>query len=133
MSANASDDTSKGAARPTRSHTSPSAEDRVDDFKAVTDPALSRLDLEAFLHELLARLRDRARAGSAMILLVTEERDALRVRASIGRRDDANERFVVPLDRGIAGRIVASGLPMLFDDLTGEEVTGEDSSDRPHR
>ncbi len=107
-----------------------SAAERLADLATIADSALAHLDLESLLHELLARVRDRLRADTATILLVTDEGSHLGVRASLGRDGEVIERLRIPIGRGIAGRIAAANRPLRFDDLSREEVIGEDLRER---
>ena len=45
---------------------------RSHDLQAISDRALSHLDLDSLLHEILGRVRGRLRADTATILLLTE-------------------------------------------------------------
>ena len=69
---------------------------------------------------MLSRVRQLLNADAAAILLVTEDGQYLAGRAAIGPEEGAQVR--VPMGRGVAGRIAASGAPMVIDDLSAVEV-----------
>ena len=60
------------------------AENRLLRLEAITQTALSHLDLDELLDELLERIRDLLDADTAVMLLVDEERDVLVPRATKG-------------------------------------------------
>lgn len=92
---------------------------RLRDLQSVTDVALTHLELDALLSELLDRLADVLEADIAKVLLYDERHEALRVRAARGLRPQAVRNLRVPSGAGAAGRIAAAGRPMILED-TGE-------------
>jgi PAS domain S-box-containing protein len=102
-----------------------SAADRLEALRTIADTALSHLQLDSLLTELVERISRRLDADTATILLSDDEQQ-LRVRASVGRQGSVVERLRIPFGRGIAGRIAAAGRPILFADIRGEEVIGKD-------
>ena len=84
------------------------AENRLLRLEAITETALSHLDLEELLDELLERIRDLLDADTAVMLLVEEDRDVLVPRATKGL--EAELEFPVgdsdrPGVRGPSGRL----------------------------
>jgi PAS domain S-box-containing protein len=90
-------------------------------LQAVTDSALARLTLDDLLREMLARIRELLATDSATILLLTEDGQALIVRATIGLEDTATG-LRIPLGRGVAGSIAASRAPLAVEDISAVEV-----------
>jgi PAS domain S-box-containing protein len=87
----------------------------------VTDTALAHLTLDELLPQLLERVRQALRADNAVILLLDDER-RLRVRATAGLQAHLDTRVAVPLGRGVAGSIAATGKPLIVSDLSEVEV-----------
>ncbi len=98
-----------------------SAMDRLHQVEAITDVALSHLDLDALLDELLGRLRVALHSDSATLLLVDEEQHALRLRASSGARREPREDISIPLGSGFAGRIATTMKPFIANDIASLE------------
>jgi PAS domain S-box-containing protein len=89
-------------------------------LQTITDSALSHLDLDDLLREMLGRLQELLGADAAAILLVTEDGQFLAGRAAIGLDEEA--RVLVPMGRGVAGRIAQSRAPLIVEDLSKVEV-----------
>ena len=90
-------------------------------LQAVTDSAFVRLTLDDLLYEMLDRIRELLAADSAAILLLTEDGQALTVRATIGFEEDATG-LIVPVGQGVAGSIAASRTPLIVEDLSAVDV-----------
>ena len=85
-------------------------------LQAVTDAALAYLSLDELLDELLIRVRDALSADTVAILLLDEKRAELVARAAKGLEEEVREGVRIPLGRGFAGTIAASGKPVrIFD------------------
>lgn len=89
-------------------------------LQIVTDTALSHLALDDLLREVLGRVQELLGADAAAILLVTEDGKSLAGRAAIGLEGEA--RVLVPMGRGVAGRIAQSRAPVIIEDLSKVEV-----------
>ena len=98
------------------------AHDRVQQLQAITDIGLNHLDLDTLLVELLRRVAELTESPQAAVLLLDDDRVALRVRASFGLSDEARRGTLVPLGAGVAGRVAASGRPLIVDDTREVEV-----------
>jgi PAS domain S-box-containing protein len=90
-------------------------------LQAVTDSGFVRLTLDDLLYEMLDRIRELLAADSAVILLLTEDGQALTVRATIGLGEGATGQ-IVPLGEGVAGSIAASRAPLIVEDLSAVKV-----------
>jgi len=95
---------------------------RLQAIEYVTEAILARLPLEELLHELLRRMRQVLGGDAARLLLLTEDGQGLQVRAFDGLQAERPEDLIIPMGRGIAGRIAASGQPAIIDDLSQVEV-----------
>ena len=95
---------------------------RLRAIEFVTEAALSNLPLEELLHELLRRIRRVLHGDAARLFLVSEDRQAVRVHAFDGLGPQVPEDWLIPMGRGLAGRIAASGRAMIIDDLSQVEV-----------
>jgi len=91
-------------------------------LQAVTDAALSHLELDELLAALLERVRDALEVDTCSVLLLDEETLELIPRAAVGI--DASEAMGVriPLGKGFAGRVAAERTPILLDDVEHADV-----------
>jgi PAS domain S-box-containing protein len=85
-------------------------------LQRITDAALSHLELEDLLPEVLDRLHTELETDSAAVLLTDMSGTALDMRAALGfeRTDRA---LHIAFGAGVAGRIAESVEPLVFDDL----------------
>jgi PAS domain S-box-containing protein len=88
----------------------------------VTDVALSHLELDELLDELLARICEALRVDIAAILLVTKAGTELRLRAVAGLDERRGEDLRVPLGRGISGSIASTRRPAALEEVTEEQA-----------
>jgi serine phosphatase RsbU (regulator of sigma subunit)/anti-sigma regulatory factor (Ser/Thr protein kinase) len=91
-------------------------------LQRVTDAALAYLNVEDLLDELLIRVREALGADTAAILLMDPSRSELVARAAKGIEEEVEKRVRIPLGRGFAGRIAASGQPVTIYDLDHADV-----------
>ncbi|HEV2240415.1 MAG TPA: GAF domain-containing protein, partial [Streptosporangiaceae bacterium] len=97
-------------------HPSPAAaEDRLRDIQSITDAALSRLDDEELLAELLERTRDIVGADTAAVLLLDFSSGQLIATAAAGLEEEVRQGVRIPVGRGFAGRIAAEHRPVILD------------------
>ncbi len=89
--------------------------------QSVTDAALSDLALPDLFLELLARVRAALRSDTSTILLLDGERHLAPV-ASQGLEAEVDQQVRVPLGQGFAGRIAASGEPLIVEDVATFDV-----------
>src|SRR4029077_836044 len=102
--------------------TSSLSDDRRADVLSLTDGALAYMSLEGMLSELLERIRGALLVDTAAVLLLDEDRGVLVARAARGLEEEVRQGVQIPLARGFAGRVAASGRPIIIDDLTRAEV-----------
>ena len=90
-------------------------EDRLRGIQLLTDTALTRLDVEGLLVELLDRVRHVLAADTAAVLLLETGSQELVARAARGLEEEVYQGVRVPLRVGFAGRIAAERRPVLLD------------------
>jgi putative methionine-R-sulfoxide reductase with GAF domain len=89
--------------------------ERLRRLLAVTDAALSQLDIDDLLTELTARTRDLIGTDTATILLLEPPGRELVATAATGLEEEVRQGARVPLGEGFAGRIAATGEPLVID------------------
>jgi len=100
----------------------PGDAERLRRLQLVTDAALSHLDLDDLLAELLTRIRDTLETDTAVILLRDELRHELLARAAVGIEEDVEQGVRIPIGGGFAGRIAAERRPLVLDDVDHADV-----------
>jgi signal transduction histidine kinase len=90
--------------------------------QAVTDIALAHLELDDLLPVLLPRIRDILGTDTCAVLLLDEEREELVAQAAVGLEEEVERGVRIPLGKGFAGRIAATGEPLILDDVAQADV-----------
>ncbi|MGI5145061.1 PP2C family protein-serine/threonine phosphatase [Plantactinospora sp. CA-294935] len=98
------------------------ADERLRRIEAVTDSALSRLDVEDLLDELLARVCELLGVDTAAILLLDQHAQQLVATATKGLEEEVPPGFRVAVGRGFAGRIAQEKRPVVLERVTPAEV-----------
>jgi anti-sigma regulatory factor (Ser/Thr protein kinase)/putative methionine-R-sulfoxide reductase with GAF domain len=96
--------------------------DHLRKVQRVTDATLANLPVDALLDELLIRVREALEADTAAILLLDKSRGELVARAAKGLEEEVEQGARIPLGRGFAGRIAATGAPVILDRVTDKNV-----------
>ena len=91
------------------------AQARLRDLQSITDAALSRLDDQDFLPALLDRAKDILHADTAAVLLLDSPAGHLVAAAAVGLEDEVRQGVRIPVGRGFAGRVAATGRPVILD------------------
>jgi hypothetical protein len=101
--------------------TSASAAGKLRVIQSITDAALSHLDEQAFLSELLDRVTGILQADTAVVLLLDHRSSQLIATAAKGLDEEVRQGVRLPVGRGFAGRIAATRQPLIIDhvDHTG--------------
>ncbi len=109
-----------GRTRPARSEivAESESESRILKLEAITETALSHLELDVLLEELLDRIRGILDVETASILLL--QRGVLVPTASKGFEEEVGVGIEIPMGKGFAGRVGATRQPVLLEDL--EEI-----------
>jgi signal transduction histidine kinase/GAF domain-containing protein len=107
-------------ARPARSADGAEPESRILKLEAITETALSHLELDVLLQELLDRIRGILDVETASILLL--EGDVLVPTASKGFEEEVGVGIEIPMGKGFAGRVGVTRQPVLLEDLDEIQV-----------
>jgi len=100
----------------------PGDAERLRRLQLVTDAALSHLDLDELLAELLTRIRETLETDTVAILLRDELRDELVARAAVGIEEEVEQGVRIPIGGGFAGKIAAERRPIVLDDVDHAHV-----------
>ena len=92
-----------------------SVEARLRDIQSITDAALSRLDDDELLAELLDRTREVLQADTAAVLLLDFSSGQLIATAATGLEEEVRQGVRIPVGHGFAGRIAAEHRPVVLD------------------
>ena len=95
---------------------------RLEQVQAVTDVALSHLELDPLLAELMPRIRDTLEVDTVAVLLVDEAGDELVATATVGIEEEVEQRVRIPLGRGFAGRVAAERRPVVLPDVDSADI-----------
>ena len=87
---------------------------RLRDIEALADVALSRLDEKALLNALLERVKKVLQADTAAVLLLDRSAGQLVATAASGIEEEVSQGVRIPLGAGFAGRVAASGEPVIL-------------------
>jgi serine phosphatase RsbU (regulator of sigma subunit) len=90
-------------------------ESRLRDIQSITDAALSRLDNDDFLAELLERTKEILQVDTAAVLLLDFSSGHLIATAAAGLEEEVRQGVRIPVGRGFAGRIAAEHRPVILD------------------
>src|ERR671934_1315252 len=92
------------------------ARKKLEGVQAVTDIALAHLELDDLLPVLLPRIRDILATDTCAVLLLDETHGDLVPRAALGLEEEVERGIRIPVGKGFAGRIAATGRPVILDD-----------------
>jgi GAF domain-containing protein len=90
--------------------------------QAVTDVALTHLELDDLLDELLLRIRSILGADTAAVLLLDEKTNELVARAARGLEEEVEAGVRIPVGGGFAGRVAAERQPVILPDVDHAHV-----------
>ncbi|MFK3979710.1 PP2C family protein-serine/threonine phosphatase [Micromonospora sp. NPDC050397] len=96
--------------------------ERLRRIEAVTDAALSRLDTEDLLDELLDRVRDLMRVDTAAIMLLDPHSQHLVATAAKGLEEEIRRNLRIPVGSGFAGRVARTGQPVVIENVGENDV-----------
>jgi sigma-B regulation protein RsbU (phosphoserine phosphatase) len=92
----------------------------LNNVQRLTDVALSHLDLDDLLDELLDRLTEILHSDSLGILFTSEDGSELHLRAQRGLDVDLSKHGTIPTGDGIAGKIAESESSIVIDDVVSQ-------------
>ncbi|HEX2258360.1 MAG TPA: SpoIIE family protein phosphatase [Actinomycetota bacterium] len=98
------------------------AQEHLRRVQTVTDAALAHLTVETLLEELLIRIRELLRADTAAVLLLDEKHGELVATAAKGIEEEVEQGIRLPVGGGFAGKIAASGKPVVLEEVDHERV-----------
>jgi phosphoserine phosphatase RsbU/P len=98
------------------------ADERLRDIQALTDTALSLLDEDALLTELIERTKDILQVDTAAILLLDQRWGQLIPAAAAGLEEEVRQGVRIPVGKGFAGRIAAERMPVILDQVDHSTV-----------
>jgi signal transduction histidine kinase len=91
-------------------------------LQALTDAALSHLELEQLLASLLLRTRELLGVDTCAVLLLDEATNELVARAAVGIEEEVEQGVRIPVGLGFAGRVAADRAPVILDDVDHADV-----------
>jgi phosphoserine phosphatase RsbU/P len=97
-------------------------EARLRDIQTITDTALSRLDDQDFLAELVERVKAVLGTDTAAVLLLDRSSGSLTATAAAGVEEEVHQGVRIPVGRGFAGRIAAERQPVILDHVDHSTV-----------
>ena len=99
-----------------------SVDERLRRLEAVTDAALSHLEVSDLLDELLERVRDLLNADTAVILLLDPHAQHLVATAAKGLEQEVRQGIRVPVGRGFAGSVARLRRPVVLTEVTSADI-----------
>jgi signal transduction histidine kinase/GAF domain-containing protein len=96
--------------------------DRLRDLEVISAAALTHLDLDRLLANLLEGIRAVMRTDTAVILLLDETGEELVASWARGLEEEVEARVRVPVGKGFAGRVAATRSPVYIRDVAKAEV-----------
>ncbi|MEV1073801.1 PP2C family protein-serine/threonine phosphatase [Micromonospora parva] len=97
-------------------------DERLRRIEAITDAALSGLNIAELLDELLERIRDLLKVDTATILLLDDHTGELVATAAKGLEEEVRRGFRIRVGRGFAGRVAATRAPVMIYDVGPDDV-----------
>ena len=96
--------------------------EQVRELQRLSDPALSELDLEDLLVELLGRVEEALSVDTVAILLHDPDAHELVARAAKGIEEEVEQGVRIPIGQGFAGRIAAERVPIFIGDVDHADI-----------
>lgn len=97
-------------------------DERLRRIEAITDAALSGLNIAELLDELLERIRDLLKVDTATVLLLDDHTGELVATAAKGLEEEVRRGFRIRVGRGFAGRVAATRAPVMIYDVGPDDV-----------
>lgn len=99
-----------------------STEEQLRSFLEVTDTALTRLDVEDLLNELLIRVQRVLDADTAVVFLLDEPSQELVATAARGLEEEVRLGVRIPVGVGFAGQVAKTRKPVLLERVDSTTV-----------
>ncbi|WP_446213580.1 PP2C family protein-serine/threonine phosphatase [Micromonospora sp. IBSANI012] len=97
------------------------SDERLRRIEAITDAALSKLDVDDLLDELLDRVREVLGVDTAAVLLVDVHAQQFVAAAARGLADEVRQGSRISVGRGFAGRIAREKQSIVLDEVTAAD------------
>jgi hypothetical protein len=97
--------------------------ERLANLQFLTDSALTQLDVDDMLNELLGRVREILDVDTVAVLTLAKQSTELEARAACGIEEEVHQGVRVPVGSGFAGRIAATRTPLRIDRVDETTVT----------
>lgn len=88
----------------------------------VTDAALVHLSMDELLSELLGSIREVLKVDTVAILLLEKEHEELVAWAARGLEEEVERGIRIPVGKGFAGQIVATGKPIIIENTEDADL-----------
>jgi len=98
------------------------ATNRLTRLGSITEIALSQLELDQLLDELLTRIRDLLAADTAVMLLLDDDGETLVPRAAQGLAEKRESSIRIPIGEGFAGRVAAERATVVVEHIEHAEM-----------
>jgi signal transduction histidine kinase/transcriptional regulator with GAF, ATPase, and Fis domain len=95
---------------------------RLRDLEVISEAALTHLDLNRLLENLLDGIRKVMRADTAVALLLDERGEELIASWARGLEEEVEAGVRIPVGRGFAGRVAADRRPVFIPDVANAEI-----------
>jgi serine phosphatase RsbU (regulator of sigma subunit) len=95
---------------------------RLQQIQAITDIALSHMDDEDLLGEVLERVREILQVDTAVVLLLDDSRQRLVATVAKGIEEEVRQSVQVPVGRGFAGRVATERRPVIIENVDSANV-----------
>jgi signal transduction histidine kinase len=99
-----------------------SARLRLEQIQSITDAAISLLDLDELLAELLRRVKQILSVDTVAILLRDPAKPELVATAAVGIEEEVEQGVRIPIGGGFAGTVAATKAPVFLPDLERAHV-----------
>jgi phosphoserine phosphatase RsbU/P len=97
--------------------------ERLANLQSLTDSALTQLDVDDMLTELLGRVREIFDVDTVAVLTLEKHSSDLEARAACGIEEEVHQGVRVPLGTGFAGRIAATRKPLRLNRVDATTVS----------
>jgi PAS domain S-box-containing protein len=95
---------------------------RLRNLEVISEAALTHLDLDRLMQDLLDGVRTVMRADTAVALLLDEPEDELVASWARGLEEEVEAGVRVPMGKGFAGRVAATRAPVFIPDVSQADV-----------
>ena len=95
---------------------------RLRDLEVISEAALTHLDLDRLLENLLEGVRTVMRTDTAVILLLDETGDELVASWARGLEEEVEQRVRIPMGKGFAGRVAATRSPVFIPNVREADI-----------